>query len=181
MSMRQAPFYYEGDVTEMPKNTVLAHVCNNAGGWGAGVVLAISKKWSQPEVAYREWAKRCAKREELLPLGNVQFVPVGNGQWVANMIAQTLGRPEGRDIPLSYVALKSCLQQLDTFADSHGLSIAGPRFGSGLAGGDWDRIETLIRGAIHQDTPVTIYDYNPNAGQPMPPATPPTHGLPGQT
>ncbi|MGW4499908.1 hypothetical protein ACWENR_15015 [Micromonospora sp. NPDC004336] len=28
---------------------VIAHVCNDAGGWGKGFVLAVSRRWPQPE------------------------------------------------------------------------------------------------------------------------------------
>lgn len=38
--------YLKGDATE-PIGTghkIIAHVCNNKGGWGRGFVLAISKK-----------------------------------------------------------------------------------------------------------------------------------------
>lgn len=168
--MRHAPLYYEGDVTEMPNNSILAHVCNNAGGWGAGVVLAISKKWPKPETAYRKWAKRCHQRGESLPLGQVQFVRVSDNQWVANMIAQTLQPCPSKDnIPLQYGALRSCLQQISVFADSHDLSIVGPRFGAGLAGGDWNKIELLIRETVLPTTAVTIYDYSsPTAPNPNP-------------
>ncbi len=34
---------------------VIAHVCNDLGGWGKGFVLAVSKRWAEPERAYREW------------------------------------------------------------------------------------------------------------------------------
>jgi O-acetyl-ADP-ribose deacetylase (regulator of RNase III) len=154
--MRHAPLYYRGDVTEMPNNSILAHVCNNAGGWGAGVVLAISNKWKEPEIKYRMWASR----KKLLPLGQTQFVHVGKNQWVANMIAQTLPDPEAsNEIPLKYDALKSCLKQVSMFADSLNLSIVGPRFGAGLAGGEWSKVELLIRETVLDTTAVTIYDY----------------------
>lgn len=32
---------------------IIAHVCNDLGGWGKGFVLAISKRWPEPERAYR--------------------------------------------------------------------------------------------------------------------------------
>ena len=34
---------------------IIAHVCNDVGGWGSGFVVARSAKWSKPEAAYRRW------------------------------------------------------------------------------------------------------------------------------
>ena len=45
--------YYKGDVLEgitennIDETRILLHICNNRGGWGAGFVLALSKKWKQ--------------------------------------------------------------------------------------------------------------------------------------
>jgi O-acetyl-ADP-ribose deacetylase (regulator of RNase III) len=36
---------------------VIAHVCNDSGGWGKGFVLAVSRRWPEPEAAYRRWAR----------------------------------------------------------------------------------------------------------------------------
>ncbi len=34
---------------------MVAHVCNDIGGWGKGFVLAVSRRWPEPEAAYRAW------------------------------------------------------------------------------------------------------------------------------
>lgn len=49
--------YLKGDATNpMGKgNKIIAHICNDVGGWGKGFVLAISRKWKEPEKAYRKW------------------------------------------------------------------------------------------------------------------------------
>lgn len=158
--------YVDGDVTTMPNDSLLLHVCNNRGGWGAGVVLAISNKWPAPEVEYREWYARCRSRGVILPLGHTQFVltSFGTRQWVGNMIAQTLGETLlPGEIPLQYDKLIQCLKSAAEFAEAHGLEIHAPRFGSDLAGGDWSVIETLIKLHIPHHIPVTIYNYkNPS-------------------
>ena len=38
-------------------NMIIPHICNDIGGWGAGFVLAISKRWKLPEQKYYEWYK----------------------------------------------------------------------------------------------------------------------------
>lgn len=51
--------YTTGDATAPTTqgNKIIVHICNDVGGWGKGFVLAISKKWKQPEQNYREWYK----------------------------------------------------------------------------------------------------------------------------
>jgi O-acetyl-ADP-ribose deacetylase (regulator of RNase III) len=78
--------YIEGDATQPQgkENKIIVHVCNDIGGWGKGFVVAISKRWPEPEQKYREWYKS----GENFELGNVQFVQVEDNLWVANLIGQ---------------------------------------------------------------------------------------------
>jgi hypothetical protein len=34
---------------------VIVHVCNDVGKWGRGFVLALSRKWAEPERRERAW------------------------------------------------------------------------------------------------------------------------------
>lgn len=52
--------------------------CNDIGGWGKGFVTALSKKWKEPERAYREWYKS----GENFGLGEVQSVEVEENLWM---------------------------------------------------------------------------------------------------
>lgn len=47
--------YTTGDATQPLADgaKIICHVCNDIGGWGAGFVVALSRKWSEPERAYR--------------------------------------------------------------------------------------------------------------------------------
>jgi len=56
--------YVKGDATNPASigNKIIAHVCNDIGGWGKGFVMAISKRWK------------------------VQFVKTEDYLWVANLI-----------------------------------------------------------------------------------------------
>ncbi len=49
--------YVSGDATRPVGDgcKVIVHICNDRGGWGKGFVLALSKRWKQPEAAYRNW------------------------------------------------------------------------------------------------------------------------------
>ncbi len=47
--------YLKGDATSPQANGVklIVHVCNDRGGWGKGFVVAIPKRWPEPEEADR--------------------------------------------------------------------------------------------------------------------------------
>src|SRR5581483_10132905 len=104
--------YVQGDATEPVSDgaKIIAHICNDQGAWGAGFVLALSKRWPQPEVAYRKWPART--------LGEVQFVDTDQpGLIVANMIAQHSTYFLGNRPPIRYVALANCLRKVGELAD----------------------------------------------------------------
>lgn len=148
--------YVKGDVTLLSQrkpgeNVIIPHVCNNVGAWGAGFVLALSKKWPEPEIAYRD-----------LPgysLGMLQLVKVADGVHVANMIAQVLEYNRGPNI--RYDALSECMVSVALQAQHLGASLHCPRFGAGLAGGDWSVIEGLIQ-SIWATVDVYVYDFVPS-------------------
>lgn len=80
--------YVVGDATRpSPEgNAIIAHACNDIGGWGRGFVLALSNRWAEPERSYRRWY---AERETNgFGLGALQLVSVGDGAWVANVVGQ---------------------------------------------------------------------------------------------
>ena len=134
---------------ESKSQVIIPHICNDIGAWGAGFVLAISKHWKKPEKEYRNLKTR--------PLGDVQFVEVEPHIVIANMISQkgtgfTNGKP-----PIRYAALKVCLEKVRNAAISLDAEILAPKFGAGLAGGDWKTIEKLIiEELINHSIPVTI-------------------------
>ena len=151
--------YVEGDATRPqdygPK--VICHVCNDIGKWGKGFVLALSKRWSEPEAAYREWHRERESND--FALGAVQLVQAEPDIWVANMVGQHGILPKGSTVPIRYDALWTCLERLAAQAQSLGASIHMPRIGCGLAGGTWDRVEPIINDTLcAHDISVTVYD-----------------------
>lgn len=148
--------YVKGDATKPIGEGVklIVHVCNNIGAWGAGFVLALSKRWKEPEHAYR-YRNDFHKYE----LGNVQYCAVENDIMVVNMIAQEgIGSDSEGNPPIRYDALKKCLQDVNRVAQELNASVHGPRFGAGLAGGDWSKIENLLEEIFH-NVQVNIYDF----------------------
>src|SRR5947209_5057975 len=126
--------YLRGDATR-PQGSgprIIVHCCNDAGMWGAGFVLALSRRWREPESQYRRWYNQ---QQPLFTLGQVQFVSVEPSLWVANMIGQHGIRRAGNVSPVRYEAIREGLRSVAIFAREHQSSVHMPRLGAGLAGG----------------------------------------------
>ena len=124
--------YVKGNVLRAPQK-VIAHGCNAQGKMGAGVALAIRKKF--PE-AYQTYMS--AYKEQSLVVGNVIFA-ISNYKTIANCIIQEFYGRDGA-LYLDYAALRKCMSVLN---DLH-CGIAMPRIGCNLAGGDWELVATII-------------------------------------
>jgi len=149
--------YLVGDATSPASegNKIIAHVCNDIGGWGKGFVMAISKKWTSPETKYREWHKS----QNDFALGSIQLVKVESDLWIANMIGQRDIKSKNGVPPIRYDAIETCLKKLADEAKSIEASVHMPRIGCGLAGGKWEEIEPLLFSAlVSSDIVVYVYD-----------------------
>lgn len=148
--------YLKGDAT-LPVgngNKLIVHCCNDIGGWGRGFVLALSARWSKPEEEYRAWFRG---ERGLHFLGAVQYVPVESDIWVANVIGQHDIRTIDGIPPIRYDALRAGLRRVGRFAAEIDASIHAPRLGAGLAGGDWNIIESIIDDELW-GLKVNVYD-----------------------
>lgn len=153
--------YLTGDATQPATEgrKIIAHICNDQGGWGRGFVMALSNRWKEPEQAYRQW--HATSDSPPFELGRIQLVEVDPLLRVANMIGQHgIHVNEEGTPPIRYEAVESCLQKLAEYALTHQCSVHMPRIGCGLAGGTWDEIEPLItRTCCAADVPVYVYDF----------------------
>ena len=166
--------YVTGDATNPQGGGVkiITHVVNNEGGWGKGFVIPLARRYPTAGSSYRQWFQGGANLwDGAFELGNVQFVTVTcgsvadevfNATIVANMVAQDGYRKRYDDPPkqyLKYDALLECLERVRDFAVPRNAFVHAPRFGAGLAGGDWNAIEKLINVAlVANGVSVTIYD-----------------------
>ncbi|MEV4758569.1 macro domain-containing protein [Micromonospora sp. NPDC049559] len=138
---------------------IVAHVCNDLGGWGKGFVLAISRRWPEPESAYRRWHRERAGND--FGLGATQLVQVRPDTWVANMVAQRGIRTGSGGPPIRYDAVERCLRAVAEHALRLSASVHMPRIGCGLAGGRWERIEPLVVAALSErGIATTVYDHD---------------------
>lgn len=148
--------YFKGDATRPQGSSstkVIVHIVNDFGGWGKGFVLALSRRWKEPEERYREWYRLreeevAGDRNEFI-LGMNQYLRVEKDIVVVNMLAQ-----KGNTTNLR--ALKRCLARVSNKV-LPGDTIHMPRIGCGLGGRTWDEIEPIVS-SILAGVDVYVYD-----------------------
>lgn len=144
-----------------PGPKIIAHVCNDGGGWGRGFVVALSARWREPEAAFRAWARGKRETDRAFELGAVQLVGVEDGLWVANLVGQRGTRAKGGLPPVRYEAIATGLATIAGHARRLGASVHMPRIGCGLAGGTWERIGPLVESELAAKGVVTVvYDFD---------------------
>jgi O-acetyl-ADP-ribose deacetylase (regulator of RNase III) len=137
---------------------IIVHVCNDIGGWGKGFVTAVSKRWPEPERAYRAWY--AARATSGFRLGAMQLVRVANDLQVANVIGQHGIRSAGGQPPVRYEAIEEGLRAVAAAARELTATVHMPRIGCGLAGGRWEAVEPIItRTLAANDIAVFVYDF----------------------
>lgn len=154
--------YVVGDATDPQTDQpwIIAHICNDMGGWGSGFVLPLARRYPKAESSYRTWYRR--KTTTIRPpfeLGQVQFVVVDDQRIIANMIGQHGIHVRGGKVPIDYGAVSKALVRVSAYARSMGAEVHMPRIGCGLAGGKWEKIEPIIQATlVLNDVPVFVYD-----------------------
>jgi len=154
--------YLKGDATA-PVRTgfdIIVHICNNIGCWGSGFVLALSKRWPQPEELYRNMSSRSMTYSKHTPLGSIAHCVVDKNLIVVNMIAQEGIRSQKKGPPIRYEALAECLAKVCELAKPLRATVHMPRIGCGLAGGTWDKVQPIVeRNLTEKGIPVFVYDF----------------------
>ena len=152
--------FVNGDATSPigEGNKIIVHVCNDIGGWGKGFVVALSKKWKQPEAEYRKWHAS----QDGFELGKVQLVQVEEDLWIANLIGQhKIMRGPNGEPPIRYSAIKKGIVAVHRYARELNASVHMPRIGCGLAGGEWNQIQAILDHELGVfNIPTTVYDFD---------------------
>lgn len=156
--------YVQGDLFDMVEPGVLIpHVCNCDNKWGRGFVVPLMENYLSARTAFDGWYHgKFADEMQPLQLGRTQVVTVDANIFVANMVAQVFYCREGMRStrPLYYNALVTCMETVGRFVKQMDLRILAPKFGSELAGGNWDFVEDLIYDIwIEKQIPVTVVEY----------------------
>jgi hypothetical protein len=177
-----------GDVTNPQVSSenevaIIPHCCNDRGVMGAGVALALKRKWPPVESYYHHALRELKNNgEELLGTLSSYLISdnvVGPNQEnprvqaiVFNMIGQHNTRDSYNPKPVKYWALAQAMMSIKTYClniketwdwypdwDATPV-IHTPKFGSDLAGGDWNIILELIKEIwIENGIDVVVYEF----------------------
>ena len=132
---------------------VLAHGCNCIGGFGAGIALQFAKHHPKSKEAYLKKYNTSGWN-----LGEVQLVKDSN-RIIANCATQFgYGKYGNKKIHADYNAIETCMKKLYRFCKENNKSIAIPKIGAGLAGGDWKIISKIIE-KIFTDLEIEIREF----------------------
>jgi len=135
--------YIKGDVT-LAESGVIVHGCNAQGVMKSGVAKAIKEKFPEAYDAYMTKHKS----EDGLVLGeNIHAVSKSLIDdkiiVVTNAITQEFyGKDNKRYV--DYDAIRSCMRNIAFSFDGMTSTVAMPKIGSGLGGGDWKTISAII-------------------------------------
>lgn len=145
------------------------HVCNNSDAFGVGFAAQVAEQYPSVKADYHMLGKKFLQTN----MGYSQVIKVAEEPkyrhklFFVNMIAQNGFKSLSNPRPLNYFALVKAMNNLSTFIvnntgfinSQERIEIHCPRFGGGLAGGDWNFISHLIED-IWNKFPVTVYNYN---------------------
>jgi len=143
--------YVKGSVFDTDCD-IIAHGCNCRGGFGKGVAYHMAKLHPRA----KEWYLKKHKAGDWT-LGDVQFLN-SKDKIIANCATQDTYWQTGdkKEVLANYWAIRSCMVKLAYFADINRMTVAMPKIGAGLAGGDWDKIEKIINHEFGE-IPIKVY------------------------
>lgn len=150
-------------------SVIVPHVCNDINLFGAGFAAAVANHYPIVKENFHMLGNKAV-------LGQTQFISAykdkkfGHELIFANMIAQKGVAAHNNKRPLNYGALCKCMFSVSTYIAQRDnkesrMQIHSPKFGSGLAGGNWLFIQELIND-IWKDLTIFVYTndtgLNPN-------------------
>jgi hypothetical protein len=130
------------------------HVCNNVDLFGAGFASQVAEHYPLVKTDYHLLGKSFLKNN----LGYTQFIKVfeepqyRHRLFFCNMISQNSVKSFNNTRPLNYLALAQSMNKITQYIiqntghinQNEKVEIHCPKFGSGLAGGNWNFISELI-------------------------------------
>lgn len=143
---------------------IIPHVCNNINLFGAGFAAYLANKFPIVKENFHLLGNKAK-------LGHVQYIKIISNHEnkkdliVANMIAQNKTISPINPRPLNYEALINCMSNIRNFIyekqkiSETQVELHCPKFGSGLAGGNWKFISQLIEDCW-RNIPVFVYEKN---------------------
>lgn len=142
--------YIKGDLFTTDAD-VIAHGVNCKGGFGSGIAGIIKTKYPKARYYYLD-----KYEEDGWKLGDVQYIYIPNGDFtIANCATQNDYLPRGIE-HVNYDAVRTVMEKLKGYCESNNYTIAIPKIGAGLAGGDWDKIEEIIN-KVFDNREILVY------------------------
>lgn len=138
--------YEKGDVFASPYKFIM-HGCNSKGVMGAGFALQVKKEYPY---AYEEYRRIFETRK--MGLGEIQIVKCRDRSIINAITQNNYGRAKIRYA--SYDAIALAMATLEETL--YGATVAMPKIGAGLAGGDWNVIEAIIESELKTVQPVVF-------------------------
>lgn len=141
----------KGDLLALAKQgefDVIVHGCNCMNTMGAGIAKQLREQF--PETYEADCRTTSGDRKKL---GTYTSAQVGD---LTIVNAYTQYNFQRDPPPVDYDAIREVFAKIAV--DFKGQRIGYPMIGAGLAGGDWDRISTIIDGELYdEDHTVVIY------------------------
>lgn len=132
--------YIKGDIRDT-ELTYIAHGVNCQNAMGSGVARALFEKWPAVKEDYHSYCGEYVHEFPSQMLGMTIKVFVEDNKIVLNMFTQlTYGYDGNRRV--NYGAIAKCFHYVEHDKDIKTLAI--PKIGCGLAGGDWNIVKQLI-------------------------------------
>lgn len=158
------------------KKSIVLHIVNDCGMMGAGFARVAYQKYPAVRSEYIDWYENGCYYSPIdkdfydFKLGQIQPVRINDKLTIVNMVAQS--QPRGhtfklfnKDVhipPIRYDSLRECLYRVATAIDNSGnvakMDIVAPKFGAGLAGGDWNTIEKIINEVFGDNINLTVWE-----------------------
>ena len=131
--------YIKQDITAIERG-VIAQGVNCQHAMGAGVALAIMRKWP---IVFESYMRNLSG-EQMLGTTHLINVSEDSTVWVANCYTQEFCGADGK-VYASVEAIRSSLRGAYVLAEIEQLPLFLPQLGAGLGGLDWERdVEPII-------------------------------------
>jgi O-acetyl-ADP-ribose deacetylase (regulator of RNase III) len=143
--------YIKGDLFA-EDHPFIAYGVNCQGVMGSGVAKIIKEKYPWSYIAYKDF---CELRDPEYLLGAVKSCWNSGPTKIIHCFTQLDYGKDGKRY-VSYDAIDDCMQRMKYYSwkDTY---IAMPKIGSGLGGGDWEIISTIIERNC-KDIDIRIYE-----------------------
>lgn len=151
----------DGDLIVLAKQgefDAIAHGCNCFNTMGAGIARQIAREFPAAKLAdFRTKKGDRAKLGTITAVGSGYDAPINRHLDVVNCYTQyDVASQAGEDV-LDYEAVEKCMAELAV--RYKGRCIGLPKIGSGLAGGDWERIKGIIERVLDPHAEVVIVNF----------------------